>query len=62
MPTIRGKGAARKKIAKKAAAASKRLAVDLSALPPIRTTACKTMASTAAFKPKNSASTGPTLP
>ncbi len=34
----------------------------VSARLPIRTTACRTIASTAAFRPMNAAVTGPTLP
>ena len=43
-------------------AAIARIASFLSARFPTRTTACSTMASTAAFTPKNSAETKPTSP
>jgi hypothetical protein len=57
-----GKGTAKKKIATKAIAASAIMMRFFSARLPTRTTASMTMASTAAFSPKNSASTKLTLP
>jgi hypothetical protein len=59
--TISGNGTAKKKMAMKAPAA---IAAQrcLSARAPIRRTASRTIASTAAFSPKNRASTAPTLP
>ncbi len=45
-----------------AAAASASIALFLSARLPTRTTASSTIASTAAFSPKNSATTSGTLP
>ncbi len=57
-----GKGTAKKKIATKATAASVTMMRLRSARLPTRTTACSTIASTAAFNPKNSASMYQTLP
>ena len=57
-----GKGTSKKKIATKAIAASAIMMRLRSARLPTRTTAWITIASTAAFRPKNSASTNPTLP
>ena len=57
-----GNGTLKKKIAMKAAAASPIMIRLRSARLPTRTTAWITMASTAAFNPKNSASTKLTLP
>lgn len=57
-----GNGTAKPKIATKEAAAMATIAPFFRAREPMRMTACTTMASTAAFSPKNSASTGPTLP
>ena len=57
-----GNGTLRKKIATKAAAASPIMTRFLSDRLPTRTTASSTTASTAAFSPKNSAATMPTLP
>ena len=57
-----GNGTAKKKIAMKLAAASAIMMLFLSARLPMRTTASSTIASTAAFKPKNNACTTPTLP
>ena len=57
-----GNGTPRKKIATNAAAAIPTMTRFLSARLPIRTTASSTIASTAAFRPKNSAWTIPTLP
>ena len=57
-----GKGMAKKKIPTNAAAASASITLFLSARLPIRTTASSTIASTAAFSPKNSAATTGTLP
>ena len=59
---ISGNGTPKTKIATKDAAAMATMAPFLSARPPIRITACTTMASTAAFSPKKSASTAPTSP
>ena len=60
--TIAGNGTPKAKIATNAAAATARAGPLPSARRPIRTTACSTMASTAAFSPKNSASTSPPSP
>ena len=57
-----GNGTSKKKIATKATAASAIMTRLRSARLPTRTTASITIASTAAFSPKNSASTKPTLP
>ncbi len=57
-----GKGTLKKKIATKAIAASASMTLLRSARFPTRTSAWITIASTAAFSPKNSASTKPTLP
>ena len=57
-----GKRTRKKKIAIKATAASASSPRLRSARLPMRTTASTTMASTAAFRPKNSAATKPTLP
>ena len=57
-----GKGTLKKKIATKAMAASAIITRLRRARLPTRTTAWITIASTAAFSPKNSASTKPTLP
>jgi hypothetical protein len=57
-----GKGTPKKKIATKAAAASASMARFFKALDPTRTTACSTIARTAALRPKNSAATMPTSP
>jgi hypothetical protein len=57
-----GNGTSKAKMATKDAAAMAIIGPFLSARPPIRITACSTMARTAAFRPKNSASTTPTLP
>ena len=57
-----GKGTLKKKIATKAMAASAIISRLRNARLPTRTTAWTTIASTAAFSPKNTASTKPTLP
>ena len=57
-----GNGTLKKKIPTKAIAASAIMRRLRSARLPTRTTACTTIASTAAFSPKNSASMKPTLP
>ncbi len=57
-----GKGTLKKKIATKAIAASAIMIRLRSARFPTRISAWITIASTAAFNPKNSASTNPTLP
>ncbi len=57
-----GKGTLKKKMAMKAVAARAIMIRLRSARLPTRTTAWMTMASTAAFSPKNSASMTPTLP
>ena len=57
-----GKGTSKKKMPMKAAAASPRMTLFLRERLPIRMTASRTIASTAAFRPKNSAATTPTLP
>jgi hypothetical protein len=59
---ISGNGAPKKKIAMKASAAMAIMTRLRSARLPTRNTAWITMASTAAFRPKNKASTKPTLP
>ncbi len=55
--TISGNGAPKAKIATNDSAAIARMASFFSARRPRRTTACRTMASTAALSPKNSAAT-----
>ena len=57
-----GNGTAKKKIATKAAAASACMGRLFSARLPMRMTASTTIASTAAFSPKNAAATKPTWP
>ena len=60
--TINGNGMSKKKMPMNAAAASRRRALFFSARLPMRTTASTTIASTAAFNPKNRAATAGTLP
>ena len=60
--TISGNGAPKAKIATNDAAAMANIAALRSARRPSRTTACSTMASTAAFSPKNNAETKPVSP
>ncbi len=57
-----GNGTLKKKMPTKAAAASAIIAVFLSARLPTRTTASSTIASTAALRPKNSATNSGTPP
>jgi len=57
-----GNGTARKKIATNASAASATINLFFNARLPMRSTASSTMASTAAFNPKNNAVTIGTLP
>ena len=57
-----GKGAAKAKMATKETAAMVIVTAFFSARLPMRTTACSTMASTAALRPKNRAATKPRLP
>ncbi len=57
-----GNATPKKKIATKANAASATMTPFFNARLPTRTTASSTIASTAAFSPKNSAATKPTLP
>ena len=59
---ISGNGTSRKKIATNAVAASATMTRLRSARRPMRTTASSTIASTAAFRPKNSAATAGTSP
>ena len=59
---INGNGTSKTKMATKAAAAIASITRFLSARRPMRTTACSTIASTAALSPKNSASTTGTSP
>ena len=59
---ISGNGTSKKKMATKAAAAIATMTPLFSARRPMRTTASSTIASTAALRPKNSASTTGTSP
>ena len=59
---ITGKGTPSTKIATKDAAAMPIIAPFFSARDPMRSTACSTMASTAALRPKNSPSSAPVWP
>ena len=59
---MNGNGTPRKKIATNATAAMPTITLFFSARLPMRMTASSTMASTAAFRPKNSAWTMPTVP
>ena len=59
---INGNGTSKKKMATKAAAAIATITPLFSARRPMRTTASSTIASTAALRPKNSASTTGTSP
>jgi len=60
--TISGKGAPNRKMARKDAAARPSMTLFFRARLPMRNTACSTIASTAAFSPKNSAVTTGTSP
>ena len=60
--TISGKGTLKKKVPVKAKAASTSIGRLFSARPPTRCTACSTIASTAAFRPRSKAVTTGTLP
>jgi hypothetical protein len=60
--TISGKGTLKKKIPIKANAASTSIGRLFSARLPTRCTACNTIASTAAFRPRNKAVTTGMLP